>query len=116
MGYNQGDTDENETNTLATRFDQDVTTSYPGTAARVLRQKKRLPCGRGSPCGSVSGATSASSAAPQKTMEELAQRLHVQAARARLRADHAQELNLPDLHAADQWWKTQWQQEDTHRQ
>lgn len=50
-----------------------------------------------------------------RTMEELAQRLHVQAARARLRADHAQQLNLPDLHAADQWWKTQWQQEDTHR-
>ncbi len=48
-----------------------------------------------------------------KTMEELARRLHVQAARARLRADHAQELNLPDLSAADQWWKRQWQEEDT---
>jgi hypothetical protein len=51
-----------------------------------------------------------------KTMEELAQRLHIQAARARLRADHAQELNLPDLTAADRWWKKQWRQEDTrHR-
>jgi len=50
-----------------------------------------------------------------KTMEELAQRLHVQAARARLRADHAQELNLPDLSAADKWWKKQWQEEDTSR-
>ncbi len=50
-----------------------------------------------------------------KTMEELARRLHIQAARARLRADHAQELNLPDLTAADRWWKRQWQEEDTHR-
>ncbi len=50
-----------------------------------------------------------------KTMEELARRLHVRAARARLRADHAQELNLPDLTAADQWWKRQWQEEDTSR-
>jgi len=50
-----------------------------------------------------------------KTMEELAQRLHVQAARARLRADHAQELNLPDLSSADKWWKKQWQEEDTSR-
>lgn len=50
-----------------------------------------------------------------KTMEELALRLHVQAARARLRSDHAQELNLPDLTAADEWWKRQWQEEDTSR-
>ena len=49
----------------------------------------------------------------EKTMEELARRLHVQAARARLRSDHAQELNLPDLTAADRWWKKQWQEEDT---
>ncbi len=48
-----------------------------------------------------------------QTVEELARRLHVQAARARLRSDHAQELNLPDLTAADQWWKRQWQEEDT---
>ena len=48
-----------------------------------------------------------------QTVEELARRLHVQAARARLRSDHAQELDLPDLTAADQWWKRQWQEEDT---
>ena len=50
-----------------------------------------------------------------KTMEELARRLHVQAARARLRADHAQELHLPNLRAADRWWKRQWREEDTPR-
>ena len=47
-----------------------------------------------------------------ETIERLAQRLHVRAARTRLRADHAQELNLPNLTAADRWWKRQWQQSD----
>lgn len=47
-----------------------------------------------------------------ETIERLAMRLHVRAARARLRADHAQELNLPDLTAADRWWKRQWRQTD----
>lgn len=47
-----------------------------------------------------------------EVIERLALRLHIRAARARLRADHAQELNLPNLTAADRWWKRQWQQAD----
>ena len=45
-----------------------------------------------------------------ETIERLAQCLHVRAARARLRADHAEELDLPNLKAADRWWKRQWRQ------
>lgn len=45
-------------------------------------------------------------------IERLALRLHVQSARARLRADHAEELRLPDLPAADRWWKRQFEQAD----
>jgi hypothetical protein len=46
----------------------------------------------------------------QETVERLALRLHRQAARARLRSDYAQELRLPNLKAADRWWKRQWRQ------
>ena len=45
-------------------------------------------------------------------IEQLALRLHMQSARARLRADHAEELKLPNLPAADRWWKRQFQQAD----
>jgi hypothetical protein len=45
-----------------------------------------------------------------QTVERLALRLHRQAGRAKLRADHAQELKLPNLTAADAWWKRQWQE------
>ena len=45
-----------------------------------------------------------------QTIERLALRLHHRAGRAKLRADHAQELKLQNLHAADQWWKRQWQE------
>lgn len=47
-----------------------------------------------------------------REIERLALRLHIQSARARLRADHAQELKLQDLPAADRWWKRQWRQAD----
>ena len=45
-----------------------------------------------------------------EALEHLARRLHGQAGRARLRWEQAQDLDLANLAAADQWWKQQWLQ------
>ena len=50
-----------------------------------------------------------------QTIERLALRLHHRAGRAKLRADHAQELKLTNLNAADQWWKRQWQEAENRQ-
>ena len=46
-----------------------------------------------------------------EALEHLAHRLHGQTGGARLRWEQAQDLNLADLAAADQWWKQQWLQD-----
>lgn len=49
-----------------------------------------------------------------QTIEQLALRLQHRAGRAKLRADHAQEMKLTNLNAADRWWKRQWQEAESH--